>query len=210
MRAAGIMVTWLGGATFAAGLWFNLRADVTPSGEQTPAAIVATHPSRLWILDGADIDVEYAWGGKDYRTTLTQSRLVLHDAFPKHLNVFVDPADPTHVGTLEGYISDGGQAWLARVPLVLSVPIIAIGMAIAPPRTHSTPPARKPDEPPVVTQFDVVVRGYDRNQVNEFVQAVRESAPLPDVHFDVVIRGFDREQVDRYVASVMERMSSEG
>jgi DivIVA domain-containing protein len=218
-RALGTIVTSLGVATFVVGLWLNVRADATPDGDQVPAKILAAHPSRFWILDGAEMDVEYTVGAKDYRTTLTQSRLGLHDYFPKHLNVYVDPADPTQVGTLEGYVSDGLQAWLARVPLVLSVLIMAIGTAVTPHKQRAAAPVAKEldellyEETP--GEFDLVVRGYDRVQVNLFMQAAKwalshvddPSRPevldeLQNTRFDVVLRGFDRDQVDRYVADV--------
>jgi DivIVA domain-containing protein len=212
------IVTWLGVAIFVGGLWLNLRVEATPDGDEVPAKILAVHPSRLWIFDGAEVDVEYTVGNKDYRTTLTQSRLMVGDHFPKYLNVYVDRADPTRVGTIEGYISDGAQAWLARVPLILSVPIMAIGMALAPPRRRAPPPGAKGDElmnEEVRGEFDLVVWGYDRAQVNVFVQSAEwalshvDDARRPQVldevrnpRFDAVLRGFDRQQVDRYVAQV--------
>lgn len=215
----GTIVTWLGVAMFVGGLWLNLRVDTTPGGDEVPAKILAVHPSRLWIFDGAEMDVEYTVGNKDYRTTLTQSRLVVRDYFPKHLYVYVDRDDPTSVGTIEGYISDGTRAWLARVPLILSVPIMAVGMALAPSRRRTPPPpGEKLDElidEGVLDEFDLVVWGYDRAQVNAFVQAAqwalshvddtRRPQVLDEVRnprFEAVLRGFDRQQVDRYVAQV--------
>src|SRR5262245_54979067 len=213
----GTIVTWLGVAMFVGGLWLNLRVDTTPDGDEVPAKVLAVHPSRLWIIDGAEMDIEYTVGNKDYHTTLTQSRLALRDYFPKHLNVYVDRADPTRVGTIEGYISDGTQAWLARVPLVLSVPLMAVGMALSPSRRRTPAPVAKREEPvseAALGQFDLVVWGYDRDQVDLFVQSASwalsdvDNAPpgvLDDVRnprFNKVPRGFDPQQVDRYVAQV--------
>jgi DivIVA domain-containing protein len=226
MRVMATIVTSLGVAIFVAGLWLNLRADATPDGEQVPAKIVAVYPSRLWIFDGAEMDVEYTLGSKIYRARLTQSRWQVPDYFPKHLNVYIDPTDPTNVSTIEGYISDGFGAWLARVPLIFGVPIMAMGSALTPRRRRVVPEGHQLDEllnVEVIGDFDVVVRGYDRMQVSLFVQSAQWAVSHADdvnrqdvldeirnARFDVVLRGFDRRQVDRYVAEARNSLNVAG
>jgi DivIVA domain-containing protein len=54
-------------------------------------------------------------------------------------------------------------------------------------------------------RFRVVLRGYDRHQVDECVRALKLSGtPAREfIHavegFDVVLRGYDRREVDRYL-----------
>ena len=56
--------------------------------------------------------------------------------------------------------------------------------------------------------FDIVLRGYDRAQVDQFVALLRaadgDTSALPDGHrppsFDIVLRGYDRAQVDQWIA----------
>ncbi|HEX8626944.1 MAG TPA: DivIVA domain-containing protein [Catenuloplanes sp.] len=51
--------------------------------------------------------------------------------------------------------------------------------------------------------FTVVLRGYDRGQVETWISQVRASAPpYPRPDFDVVLRGYDRGQVDELVRQV--------
>jgi len=56
-------------------------------------------------------------------------------------------------------------------------------------------------EPP--DGFTVVLRGYDRMQVEDWAGRVRRSAPpYPMPSFRVVFRGYDRVEVDRWVRHV--------
>ena len=56
-------------------------------------------------------------------------------------------------------------------------------------------------------RFDVVVRGYERTQVEMHLTRVEDArragvvAPAPP-EFTVVLRGYDRAQVDRYLEAV--------
>ncbi|HEY7071499.1 MAG TPA: DivIVA domain-containing protein [Acidimicrobiales bacterium] len=59
---------------------------------------------------------------------------------------------------------------------------------------------------PNTRRFDLALRGYERTQVDVYLDRVegrRPSEPLrrrPD--FTLVLRGYDREQVDRYLAGI--------
>jgi DivIVA domain-containing protein len=56
-------------------------------------------------------------------------------------------------------------------------------------------------EPPA--GFTVVLRGYDRAQVDEWISQVQRSAPpYPRPSFNVALRGYDRAQVDAWVRQV--------
>ncbi|GAA4623863.1 hypothetical protein GCM10023196_021770 [Actinoallomurus vinaceus] len=48
--------------------------------------------------------------------------------------------------------------------------------------------------------FDIVWRGYDRRQVDEYLRHLADDPTgTPRPAFDVVLRGYDRHQVDRYI-----------
>jgi DivIVA domain-containing protein len=70
------------------------------------------------------------------------------------------------------------------------------------------------------THFDVVLRGYDRVQVDEVVQlvgaALRDATPptreqaraaVGAARFSVVLRGYDRTQVDAYLAGAARQLA---
>lgn len=50
-------------------------------------------------------------------------------------------------------------------------------------------------------EFDIVWRGYDRRQVDEYLRrlAHEPADSLPPPVFDVVLRGYDHRQVERYL-----------
>ncbi|MGW0735609.1 DivIVA domain-containing protein [Streptomyces sp. NPDC002851] len=52
--------------------------------------------------------------------------------------------------------------------------------------------------------FQIVRRGYDRAQVDAFVETLSAAAPLePSLSFDVVRRGYDCGQVDAYLQGLL-------
>jgi hypothetical protein len=67
-------------------------------------------------------------------------------------------------------------------------------------RPDSSAPHRVPDPP---GDFTVVLRGYDRTQVDDWVGRVQRSAPpYSRPSFKVTFRGYDRAQVDQWVRHV--------
>jgi DivIVA domain-containing protein len=59
-----------------------------------------------------------------------------------------------------------------------------------------------PGGPAMNQAFDIVWRGYDRRQVDEYLRrlAHEPAGTLSPPVFDVVLRGYDRRQVERYLA----------
>ncbi|MGW2485681.1 DivIVA domain-containing protein [Streptomyces sp. NPDC001606] len=52
--------------------------------------------------------------------------------------------------------------------------------------------------------FDVVLRGYDRRQVDRYLKALAQGdSPEPLPAFRVVLRGYDRRQVDARIAELL-------
>ena len=51
--------------------------------------------------------------------------------------------------------------------------------------------------------FDIVRRGYDRGQVDEFLRVLSAgTAPTAPPAFDIARRGYDRAQVDARIAEL--------
>ena len=48
-------------------------------------------------------------------------------------------------------------------------------------------------------EFAVVMRGYDRRQVDEYLVRLEEDPGLPAPEFAHVMRGYDMHQVQRYL-----------
>jgi DivIVA domain-containing protein len=52
--------------------------------------------------------------------------------------------------------------------------------------------------------FDVVLRGYDRDQVDRYLEALSQAdSPMAPPAFRVVLRGYDRRQVDARIKDVL-------
>ncbi|MFF2117262.1 hypothetical protein ACFVXH_08010 [Kitasatospora sp. NPDC058184] len=52
--------------------------------------------------------------------------------------------------------------------------------------------------------FDLVRRGYDREQVDHYLRALSGAVSLPPVPaFEIRWRGYDREQVDARIADLL-------
>ncbi|MFD7577522.1 hypothetical protein [Kitasatospora sp. NPDC059803] len=52
--------------------------------------------------------------------------------------------------------------------------------------------------------FDLVRRGYERQQVDRYLSALSEAgSPPPPPAFEIVRRGYDREQVDARIADLL-------
>ncbi len=47
--------------------------------------------------------------------------------------------------------------------------------------------------------FKLAMRGYDRQQVDEYLVRLAESPDLPTPDFALVMRGYDRDDVERYL-----------
>jgi DivIVA domain-containing protein len=54
-------------------------------------------------------------------------------------------------------------------------------------------------------EFVVVLRGYNRKEVDEFVAKVERGERPPTPAFRVNMRGYDRVEVDRYVQEHLKR-----
>ncbi|MFE4973547.1 hypothetical protein ACFRAR_15705 [Kitasatospora sp. NPDC056651] len=60
--------------------------------------------------------------------------------------------------------------------------------------------------PPDFRGFDLVRRGYDREQVDNYLTALSQAgSPPPPPAFQIRWRGYDREQVDARVAELLRR-----
>ncbi|MFW5420632.1 hypothetical protein J0910_28865 [Nocardiopsis sp. CNT-189] len=61
-------------------------------------------------------------------------------------------------------------------------------------------------------EFDVVLRGYHRGQVDEWFDALlsptAEADPRPE--FDVVLRGYDRDQVEAAIRQALQDAAEQG
>lgn len=52
--------------------------------------------------------------------------------------------------------------------------------------------------------FDVVLRGYDRHQVDRYLAALAEAdSPVGPPSFPIVTRGYDRRQVDARITDLL-------
>jgi DivIVA domain-containing protein len=59
--------------------------------------------------------------------------------------------------------------------------------------------------------FGIVLRGYERRQVEKYIDRVRQARqdgqPLPadgtSPKFTIVLRGYDREEVDEYISQLI-------
>ena len=66
----------------------------------------------------------------------------------------------------------------------------------------TTPPKHASTSDPdasVARQFDLVMRGYNRQQVDEYLTRLVANPRLPMPDFEKVMRGYDPAQVDRYL-----------
>ncbi|WP_017593202.1 hypothetical protein [Nocardiopsis potens] len=61
-------------------------------------------------------------------------------------------------------------------------------------------------------EFDVMLRGYHRGQVDEwfdaFLSPTAEADPRPE--FDVVLRGYDRSQVEAAIRQALQGPAEQG
>ena len=55
---------------------------------------------------------------------------------------------------------------------------------------------------PPVTEFEVVVRGYSRRQVDEYFAQLKQNPNLVPPEFETQMRGYNREQVDQFIRMV--------
>ncbi|WP_371516635.1 hypothetical protein [Kitasatospora sp. NBC_01300] len=59
--------------------------------------------------------------------------------------------------------------------------------------------------------FNLVRRGYERQQVDRYLSALSEAgSPPPPPAFEVVWRGYDREQVDARIADLLRGRGTRG
>ncbi|MEV7925834.1 MULTISPECIES: hypothetical protein [unclassified Kitasatospora] len=59
--------------------------------------------------------------------------------------------------------------------------------------------------------FDLVRRGYERQQVDLYLRALSEAgSPPPPPAFEIVRRGYDREQVDARIADLLSGRGTKG
>ena len=59
------------------------------------------------------------------------------------------------------------------------------------------------NDPARAPEFNVIMRGYDRMQVDEYLARLVLNPSLPVPNFETVMRGYDKLQVDRYVQSIV-------
>ncbi|MFJ7276258.1 hypothetical protein [Kitasatospora sp. NPDC098663] len=59
--------------------------------------------------------------------------------------------------------------------------------------------------------FDLVRRGYERQQVDHYLRALAEAgSPPPPPAFEIVRRGYDCEQVDARIAELLRGRGARG
>jgi DivIVA domain-containing protein len=56
--------------------------------------------------------------------------------------------------------------------------------------------------------FRLVMRGYDRHEVDEYLLRLSEQPDLPRPKFALVMRGYDTEAVDLYLQALAHRPKS--
>ncbi len=49
------------------------------------------------------------------------------------------------------------------------------------------------------SKFEIVMRGYDRQEVDEYVERLIKTPDLPMPEFSLTMRGYRKEQVDSYI-----------